>query len=220
MINVKYKVLATPYSISKFLDSIEDREVITYDCETQSLYSQDEIKEAKDLLKDPDKLDHSTYVFLNQVANSDGLSNPRIVKVTHFIFGLSRDEAVVCIAYTPRTEKMIMRWLVNFKNKIVIHNATFDLKLVYNRTNKIPPNIEDTQLLAKTFINDASDFRAKTGLKELMRGYYDHRWELIETYNVVNYKDPNFIRYCAIDGAATFYLWEQLQEVINEQESD
>ena len=44
--------------------------------------------------------------------------------------------------------------------------------------------------------------------------FLNPKWELIDTYDVVNFKDESFLRYCAIDAAATYKLWEDIQETL------
>jgi hypothetical protein len=49
-----------------------------------------------------------------------------------------------------------------------------------------------------------------------MSEYYDPRWQEIESYDIQDYKNEAFLRYSAIDGAATFKLWDMLQEMRND----
>ncbi len=211
-IQVSYKLYTTQYGIKTALESLNSASMISFDLETQSLYSLEEKAEAKDLLKGD--LSYQDTKLCKLAARSSGLSNPRLIKVTHFIFGLSQDESIICIANNRKTEVMIFNWLATYKGKVLIQNALFDLKIMYERINKLPADYEDTQLLAKSLINNVDDWQAKTGLKHLMSSYYDPKWELIETYDIQNYKDENFLRYASIDGAATFKLWEDIQETL------
>ena len=211
-IHVNYKLYNTDFTIQKALRKLDDLPMISYDCETQALYSIEEKVEAKDLLKGD--LSYEDTKLCKLVARSSGLSNPRLIKATHFIFGISKSEAIICIANNRKTEEMIFNWLSKFKGKVLIHNSLFDLKIMYERVNRLPIDYEDTQLLAKSLINNVDTWQAKTGLKELMSSYYDPKWELIDTYDIVNYKDEAFLRYSSIDGAATFKLWEDIQETL------
>jgi len=154
------------------------------------------------------------------VANSSGLSHPKITKVTHVIFGLSESDAIIFVVNGPKTEQMVMKWIVDYTGKLLIHNSLFDLKLVHHRTGRFPIDFEDTQLLAKCLINNTQDWHSRTGLKHLMGTHYDPRWTEIESYDIVDYKNTAFLRYSSIDGAATFKLWNDLQEHIDETTSD
>ena len=209
-IEVTYKAYATSYSINKALKELNTRVLLSYDCETQSIYSLEEREEAKCLLKESN-MEPSDIRLSKLVAKSSGLSYPSLVKVTHFIFGISNHESVILIAHDRKTEMIIFDWMIAYRGKLLIHNSLFDLKIVYERTDKLPNDYEDTQLLAKTFLNHTEDWKAKTGLKHLMASQYDPKWELIDTYDIQDYKDEAFLRYCAIDGAATFKLYEELR---------
>ena len=216
-IKVDYEVHATQFSIMKALDKLSTKPILSYDCETQSQYSLEERAEAKDLLKNHiDELTSEDRKLCKLVSKSSGLSHPKITKVTHFIFGLSEDYSVILIAYTPTVENLICEWVANYKNKLVVHNSLFDLKIVHYHTNGFPIDIEDTQLLARCLINHTKDWECKTGLKHLMSEYYDPRWKEIESYDIQDYKNEAFLRYSAIDGAATFKLWNMLQEMRND----
>ena len=212
-IDVNYKVYSTRYFISKALKDLEQHSLLSYDCETQSRYSLDEKAEAKQLLKEHiNDMDAEEVRHCKLIAKSSGLSYPTIIKTTHFIFGISESEAVVLIANSDQDELLICNWIVKYTGKLLIHNSLFDLKIVYHRTGKFPTDYEDTQLLAKSYLNHTETWKANSGLKHLMSGYYDPKWEMIDTYDVVDYKDTDFLRYCAIDGAATFKLYQQLLE--------
>ena len=81
---------------------------------------------------------------------------------------------------------------------------------------KLPIDYEDPMLLLKTLVNDVDEWQAKVGLKDFMGQYYDPKWTMIDTYDIVNFKDESFLRYCAIDGAATYYGYELIKERLNE----
>ncbi len=93
---------------------------------------------------------------------------------------------------------------------MLIHNTGFDLRICYHRTGKLPLDYEDTQLLAKTYVNDADVWKAKVDLKSLMGDQYDPKWSLFADYNVKNLNDKHFLDYAAIDGASVCLLWRQI----------
>lgn len=194
-----------------------DTPVISFDTETRSIYSQEDVKEAKLLLKNEHEIPYEYKKITNIVSRASGLSYPGIVDVTHFIFGFSKDSSSIFITRNIREELLIWNWLARFRGKVLIHNSLFDLKLMYQRIGKLPLVYEDTQLLAKSLINNAENWKAKVGLKQIMAEYYDPRWALVDDYNIKNLKDEAFLDYCACDGAATFYLWEILQEYMQER---
>jgi len=210
-IKVNYEVYSTPWFIRKKLDELSSCYLLSFDTETRSVYNKIEREEAKVLLKDPE-LVLSTKKFCLQVFNSSGLSFPSLVKVTHFIFGLSSSESIIFIATDIATEMLIWKWMSIYQGIFLIHGSLFDLKLMYHRVGCFPPNFEDTQLASKVFINNAEVWKANTGLKELMSDHYDPKWSLYNDYEPEDLKDPKFLNYCACDGAATFKLWEEIEK--------
>ena len=128
-IKVKYEVFNTLYNINKKLRELNKLTILGFDVETRSTYTQEEVKEAKDLLKHPELIEPEHLINIKQVARSSGLSHPSIIVTTHFIFGLSEDESVILIAQDPRVEKAIWEWVVRYKGKLIVHNSGFDLKI-------------------------------------------------------------------------------------------
>jgi len=217
-INVSYKVYTTYYGIAKKLNTLTKIPILSLDLELQSIYSISEREEAKLLLKNNiQNLTRDDMLLCKVVARASGLSHPSITKITHIIFGLSESESIIFIINDNKSRDLVLNWVINFKGKLLIHNTGFDLKIIHYHTNNFPKDFEDTQLLAKCLINHCDNWKANTGLKELMSSYYDPKWLMIESYDIQNYKDKAFLRYSAIDGAATFKLWEQLQEAIKDE---
>lgn len=219
-IHVNYESAATVFKATIFLDKLKSYQLLSFDVETQALYSQSEIKQAKSIVnKGTSNYSRNESKLLKQIARASGLSNPDIVKVTHFIFGISEDFSYIIIANSPYEELRVWNWLAKFPGKLLVHNCLYDLKIMYNRIGKLPQDYEDTQLMAKTLINDADDFQSRVGLKVLMQPYYDPKWTMLddEGYNITDYKKESFLRYSAIDGAATFKLYQLLLEQVNQQ---
>jgi len=214
---VETNLVASSYGITKILKDLSVHKLLSFDTETRSVYTKDEVKAAKTMLKDEDDIRTEDLRLVKLVAKSSGLSYPSLIKTTHFIFGLSPTHSVVIITNSINEEMKIWYWVINFKNKLIIHNSMFDLKICYQRTGKIPIDFVDTMLLAKTLINNADNWKAKVGLKDLMGSEYDPKWSLYNNYDVENLKDEDFISYCGIDGAATFGLYNELQKFIGEE---
>lgn len=219
IIKVDYEVAATEFKAIALLRKLNELPLLSFDTETQSVYTQEEITEAKKEVKrglaDYSREDSK---LIKQVAKASGLSNPDIVKVTHFIFGVSEKFSYIIIANNSKEELRIWKWLANYKGKLLIHNALFDLKLMYNRVQCLSKDYEDTQLMVKTLINDADDFKSRVGLKHLMGRYYDPGWTLLddEGYNSTDYKKASFLTYCSIDGASTWKLYHDMLEQLKE----
>ena len=210
MIKVKFTVASTMFQIHKVFRELEQHSLLSLDTETRGLYSKEERKEASDYLKN-EGIDVDSRTLALVVANNSGLSYPSLVEVTHFVFGLSESESRIIICYDQRTEIAVWNWVAKQNIKFLVHNSLYDLKIMFNRIGKLPKDYEDTQLLAKSFINNAQPWLAKVGLKELMKNDYEPSWTLIDEYEPEDLKEEKFLRYTSIDGAATFKLWEDIQ---------
>jgi len=211
-IHVDYKIYNTDFTIKKALETLNTRDIVSFDLETQSLYSKENKKEAKTLLKEGVSTQYIKLCKL--VARSSGLSNPRLIRCTHFIFGISRSESIIMISRSRKTEEMIFNWLAEFKGKVLVWNSLFDLKIMYERVKKLPKDYEDPMLLLKSLINDVDNWQSKVGLKDFAGAWYDPKWALDTNYDNEDLKDEDFLRYCSIDGAATYYSYEIIQERI------
>ncbi len=212
-IKVKYDVHSTRYGINKALEQLFYQNVMSFDVETRGVYSKEERKEALELLKQQElPLDTKQLAML--VSHNNGLSFPSLIEVTHFVFGTHQDQSTILICNDPRLELRIWNWLSTYQGLLLVHNTLFDLKIMYNRVGKLPQHYEDTALLAKCLLNDVDTWRAKVGLKDLMAEQYDPSWTLIDEYEPENLKDPKFLKYAAIDGAATFKLYNDIQQTL------
>jgi len=214
-IEVSYEAYSTPWFIRQKLKELEEHIMLSFDTETRSVYTKEERKEAKTLLKNPNISLKNKKLSL-QVMNSSGLSYPSLINVTHFVFGLSESESVILIAETMAVEMIIWNWLATYEGLIIVHNSLFDLKIMYHRVKVLPKNYKDTALITKTFVNHADNWKAKVGLKEQMGAYYDPRWQMMDDYEPADLKSPKFLMYAAIDGAATFRLYEEVEQHIEE----
>jgi len=205
---MRYKVISTIYEARKALEAITDP--IGFDLETRSIYSKEDRALAKTLLSDDKSIQELNPLAV--VESSSGLSHPSIIRVTHIIISLSEEFSYIFIS-DDKLEKFIFDWLVTTDIKIIIHNSSFDLKIVHHRTGKFPKDFEDTQQLAKVLINDCNNYNSRTGLKVLVGSHYPPKWSIKEEtdYEVEDLRDKDFLEYCAIDGIAILYLWKELQ---------
>jgi len=220
-IHVNYEIASTSYTIGKILRKLESIPLLAFDTEAQSVYTKEERTKAAKLVEQwkKDKAAEAKYSrtdqkLIRQIGKSSGLSYPALTKVTHFIFGVSEDFSYIIISYNLETELRVWNWLTNYQGHVVVHNALFDFKIMYHRINQLSKSYDDTQIMARVQTNDADEFEGKVGLKELMGSYYDPKWTLLDEdgYDVVDYKNEAFLRYCAIDGAATFKLYQLLTD--------
>lgn len=216
-LKIDYDVYSSIYSIKKQLNILFEYERLSFDTETQSLYSKQERKEAQEYLKEHDYND-PYFKDASVVANSDGLSYPSLVKTTHFVFGISRTKSVIFICDTPQKEILVWKELTKYDGLLFLHNTLFDLKIMYQRVQQLPKNYIDTALFVRCFINDVNNWKCKVSLKHLMSEYYDPKWTLMNEYEPEDLKNKNFLDYTAIDGAATFYLAELINEQLPEDQ--
>ena len=210
-IKVTFEVHANRWHIAKALEKLAKHKVLSFDTETAGVYSKAERSEAKEYLKNKD-IPLDMKIFALQVAENSGLSFPSLSSTTHFILGIDENNVVILISDNPSTEMLIWNWISEYNGLLLIHNALFDLKIMYHRINKFPKNYEDTQILAKSLINNVEVWNSKVGLKELVGEYYPPSWALYNEYEPEDLKNPEFIKYCAYDGSAVWKLWNQMQE--------
>ncbi len=213
VIKVNFDVYSTKWHIDKSLKELSKYSLLGFDTETKGLYSKQERIEATEYLKDSNLPVDSRSLAL-QVASNNGLSFPSLVSVTHFVFGTSENSSVILICSNPQLELHIWNWIANCDTKFIVHNALFDLKIMYARIGKFPKDYEDSQILAKCLTNNVEVYKALVGLKDLMGSYYDPMWVLVNEYEPDNLKDPKFLQYAGIDGAATVKLWYDIQDHI------
>lgn len=211
-IGVTYQVYSTPWAIQNKLHDLLDSPILSFDVETKGLYSKLQRKEAMNLIEQDLSIDN--HRMLSVIANNSGLSFPSLVETTHFIFGFNKSCSVVLVPENAHIELLIWNWLKTYPGKLLIHNTLFDLKLMYHRTRSLPIDYEDTALMLKTLINNSDSWKAKVGLKEQMGSYYAPSWAMYDEYEPEDNKNPKFLEYAAIDGAATFYLYELMMETV------
>lgn len=220
VIPVDYDLYASSYTIKNKLPKLlASHAVLSFDTECRSVYDKHERAEAKEYLKDLPTSD-PLYKQARIVSESSGLSYPSIVNVTHFIFGESRNKSTVIVCTSPDMEMFIWREIAKYNGLLLVHNSLFDLKIMYERVGVLPKNFIDTALKVKCLINHVDIWKAKVGLKELMGEHFDPKWSLMNEYEPEDLKNKAFLNYCAIDGAATYYLYELIQEELAGDQSN
>ena len=79
----------------------------------------------------------------------------------------------------------------------------------------LPSNYIDTQLLAKSILNDADSFKGRTGLKELMAYAYAD-WAISkEDFTLEEMWSESMIKYAATDSCACMLLYNDILESLN-----
>jgi len=197
-------------SLHELITKISDYDTIACDFETASKYSSTSCqKELKTKLSTC--TDDKEITKLVQKIEATGLSYPKLTTITHISIAVDEETSYVLPVTSETLDKEICNWLVTTDKKQIWHNATFDLKIVYDRTSKFPKTIvDDTMLMWKTILNDANSEKAEVGLKTLAKEVYGNWGEGISNlFTVDNILNENVIYYAGIDTMATFYLFNK-----------
>jgi uncharacterized protein YprB with RNaseH-like and TPR domain len=91
--------------------------------------------------------------------------------LTMFSFAPNETTSIV-LSNEPGMEELVMDFLTTTESTVIMHNASFDMKIIRHRTGKFIKHFEDTQLLARCYTNHADSDKAKTGLKHLAGKVY------------------------------------------------
>ena len=217
---VQFVTHSSVYSIKKIIKILNSFDTLSFDTETRSVFDKKERQKSKLIIQNNEYNSNYEYKKNCLISNSSGLSFPSVVKTTHFVFSTSPTVSHILICDNYVKENMVWNFILKYKGKLIIHNALFDLKILYQRTGQLPKNYVDTSLLAKCFTNHVNVWKCKVGLKDLMGSYYDPKWSLMNDYEPEDYNDEDFLNYVAIDGAATFYLYEFIKDEMAKNEKN
>ena len=208
-IKVNYEYTNNLYRAGKWLEALPD--LFAADFETASRFDE----AAKEQLLHRlglGNLDFNEKRTIQQKIDSDGLSHPSLAFVTHLSVGWSDCDAKVIVCDTDHMRKLVFNFLTSTDKTQLWHNAVFDFKHIYYAKQKLPKYYKDTQLLAKTLLNDADDFKNHTNLKELMAYCYGD-WALSkDSFTQEEMWNEDMIRYAATDSCATFKLYQDIIE--------
>jgi hypothetical protein len=212
---INYSYSNNLYTIMATLNKLP--QIVAMDFETASKWTDTEKEEMKEFLKENEDIDREEKRQIRQFIESTGLSHPSFVHITHFSVAWSPTDAFVAVLDTEQKRKALLRWLVTTDRKQIWHNLSFDGKHIMYHTGKLPKNYEDSEILARTLLNHVNTFKAKSGLKVLM-GYAYGEWAVSkDNFNLDNMYDEELIKYAGIDACATYKLWLEEQESIEEQ---
>ena len=211
-IKVNYQYTNNMYRAKQWLDNLPD--LFAADFEVSSKYTLKE-KEVFKYRLDNNDLSFEERRLLLQKLSSNGLSHPSLTVITHLSIGWSDRDSYVIICDNNQIRKLVYNFLITTSKKQIWHNCCFDFKHILYNTSKIPINYIDTQLLAKSILNDANSFRDKTGLKDLMAYAYGD-WAISkENFTLEEMWDENMIRYAATDSPATYKLYQDILSDLN-----
>lgn len=211
-IDVEYQSTSDPKTAKEWLDNLPS--VFSADFETAVRYSPEVIAEAKEKMVDS-TLPRKEQIAYQAIAKSSALGHPSHCTITHCSIGISERNAYVFIIDSQDIADVVLDFLVTTEKTQVWHNYAYDGRFLRYYAGKDAINVEDTQIFAKTLINHVEVFKAATSLKDLMGAYYGN-WAISkDNFDLVHQYDEEVLKYAAIDAAATFKLWEYLNDFVN-----
>lgn len=211
-IKIKYHYTNNNYTAYRWLINLPN--LFAADFETASKYTQQEKNTFLYRLQNQ-KLSFEEHRLLLQKYTSNGLSHPSLSVITHFSMAYSNTEGFVIICDNDNIRKLVCNFLVTTDKTQIWHNACFDFLRIHYLTNRVPKNYLDTQLMAKSLLNNANPLKDKTGLKELMEYAYGDWAVSKDSFTLEEMWKEETIRYSATDSCATFKLYEDIQKELN-----
>ena len=208
-ITVNYEYTNNLYKARQWLNNLPD--LFAADFEIASKYT----KKYKELLKyrlENQLLNNEQKRLLLQQITSDGLSHPSLTYITHLSIAWSDRDSYVIVCDTEQLRILVLDFLVSTNKTQLWHNSVFDFKHIFFHTSCLPNKYIDTQLLAKSLLNDADSFKDRTGLKELMAYAYGSWAVAKESFTLEEMWDENMLRYTATDPCATYKLYQDILE--------
>lgn len=215
-IKINYSYTNNTYKTYQYLDNLPD--LFAADFEIASNYT----KEDKELTKIrldfiDNKLTTKNFpnikkrqIQLNQRLCTDGLSHPSLTSITHLSIATDESNAFVIVCDNNNIRKLVLNFLVSTNKTQIWHKSIFDFKHIYYHTGKYPKRFIDTQLMAKSLLNDANSFKGLVGLKQLMSYAYGD-WAISkDSFVLEEMWKENTIKYAAIDACATYKLYKDI----------
>jgi len=212
-IKVTYKSTTSAYTANKWLHSLPD--LIACDFEAAVKYTPAQLTEWQRQLDEEDlpKLERK---HLESLLSATALDHPSHVVITHLQIAISETEAYVFILDNKRITDLVLTFLVTTTKKQIWHNASFDFRLIYYFTGKMPINYEDTALRAKCILNHVETYQAKVGLKQLAGPHYG-AWAISpDNFTVDQMYDEKNLLYAATDSCCTMWLWNSINRHVKE----
>jgi hypothetical protein len=163
-IQVNYEYTNNLYKAKKWLQGLPD--LFAADFEVASKFTAKEKEHIKYKLDNYHLKDESKRILLQQLT-SNGLSHPSLTVITHLSVGWSDRDSYVIVCDNSAIRNLVYQFLTTTPKQQLWHNAVFDFKHIFYHTGVLPNNYIDTQLLAKSILNDADSFKDRTGLKRV-----------------------------------------------------
>ena len=211
-IQVNYEYTNNLYKAKKWLQGLPD--LFAADFEVASKFTAKEKEHIKHKLNNYHLKDESKRILLQQLT-SNGLSHPSLTVITHLSVGWSDRDSYVIVCDSPTIRNLVYQFLTTTPKQQLWHNAVFDFKHIFYHTGVLPSNYIDTQLLAKSILNDADSFKDRTGLKELMAYAYAD-WAISkEDFTLEEMWSESMIKYAATDSCACMLLYDDILESLS-----
>ena len=206
---VNYEYTNNLYKAKQWLQGLPD--LFAADFEVASKFTAKEKEHIKYKLDNYRLKDESERILLQQLT-SNGLSHPSLTVITHLSVGWSDKDSYIIVCDSPAIRNLVYQFLITTPKQQLWHNAVFDFKHIFYHTGMLPSNYIDTQLLAKSILNDADSFKDRTGLKELMAYAYAD-WAISkEDFTLEEMWSESMIKYAATDSPATYKLYQDILE--------
>lgn len=206
-IQVNYEYTNNLYKAKKWLQGLPN--LFAADFEVASKFTAKEKEHIKYKLDNYRLKDENERILLQQLT-SDGLSHPSLTVITHLSIGWSDRDSYVIICDSPAIRNLVYQFLITTPKQQLWHNAVFDFKHIFYHTGVLPSNYIDTQLLAKSILNDADSFKDRTSLKELM-GYAYGDWAISkEDFTLEEMWSEDMLKYAATDSCACISLYNDI----------
>lgn len=208
LIHVSYESTSSAYKANQILRELEKQPLIACDFEVATRYTPAErLLMEEELLTSPPK---RRRIELESTLAATALDHPSHTVLTHLSVATSESEGYVFILDNPKITNRILSFLTTTTVKQIWHGASFDFRQIHYRTGKFPIDYEDTQILAKTILNHVDNSQSLTGLKHLA-GHRYGAWGLsADNFDLSHMYDPQMLLYSAIDAAATYWLWNSI----------
>lgn len=215
-VSVTYKATANALTANQYLREISSTPIFAADFESASRYTPSQITEFQALIADPN-IDKFTRIDLQSRVNASGLSHPAHARLTHCSIAISETEAYVFILDNKQITDRVLNFLVTTQQRQIWHNATFDFRLLYHFTGRMPILYEDSQLFAKCILNHVDTTKAEVGLKQLA-GHRYGTWAISpDNFDASKIYEPDVLLYAAIDACATYWLYHSIERHIHGQ---
>lgn len=219
IVNVKYTFTDDIETAKNWIEFLKTKEVLACDFEAAIRYTKEDIEELEKIAN-KEVTNAIEYISARQAQGylkATALDHPTHVQITHFSVAWTESDSYVFIIANDEIRDLVLDFLVTTEIKQIWHNASFDFKLVYYVTGKMPKHFEDTEIYSKCIFNHTETEKCKTGLKALAGAVYGDWAVAEETFCISNMYNENFLHYAAVDSCATMFVYNRLVESFEEE---